>query len=141
MMRDFVKTYSGQPATTEDFKAMVEKHMTPDMKQTGDGTMGWFFDEYVYGTALPSYKLDSSFDTDAQGDVVMNLKLTQSNVDDRFRMIVPLYLELADNRVMRLGRVRIAGNNTVEQKVPIKGLKEKPRRVLISYMADVLAAN
>jgi hypothetical protein len=53
MMRDFVKTYSGQPATTEDFKAMVEKHMTPDMKQTGDGTMGWFFDEYVYGTALP----------------------------------------------------------------------------------------
>jgi len=141
MMRDFVKTYSGQPATTEDFKAMVEKHMTPDMKQTGDGTMGWFFDEYVYGTALPSYKVDSSFDTDAQGDVVMNLKLTQSNVDDRFRMIVPLYLEFADNRVMRLGRVRIGGNSTVEQKVPLKGLKEKPRRLLINYMADVLAAN
>jgi hypothetical protein len=141
MMRDFVKTYSGQPATTEDFKAMVEKHMTPDMKQTGDGTMGWFFDEYIYGTALPSYKVDSSFDTDAQGDVVMNLKLTQSNVDDRFRMIVPLYLEFADNRVMRLGRVRIAGNSTVEQKVPLKGLKEKPRRLLINYMADVLAAN
>jgi hypothetical protein len=71
----------------------------------------------------------------------MNLKLTQSNVDDRFRMIVPLYLEFADNRVMRLGRVRIAGNSTVEQKVPLKGLKEKPRRLLINYMADVLASN
>jgi aminopeptidase N len=141
MMRDFVKTYSGQPATTEDFKAMVEKHMTPDMKAAGDGTMGWFFDEYVYGTALPSYKVDSSFDTNAEGDVVMNLKLTQSNVDDHFRMIVPVYLEFADNRVMRLGRVRIAGNNTVDQKVPLKGLKEKPRRLLINYMADVLAAN
>jgi len=141
MMRDFVKTYSGQPATTEDFKAMVEKHMTPDMKAAGDGTMGWFFDEYVYGTALPSYKVDSSFDTNAEGDVVMNLKLTQSNVDDHFRMIVPVYLEFADNRVVRLGRVRIAGNNTVDQKVPLKGLKEKPRRLLINYMADVLAAN
>jgi len=111
------------------------------MKQAGDGTMGWFFDEYVYGTALPSYKLDSSFDTDAQGDVVMSMKLTQSNVDDRFRMLVPIYLEFADNRVMRLGRVRIEGNSTLEQKVPIKGLKEKPRRLLINYMADVLAAN
>ena len=141
MMRDFVKTYSGQPATTEEFKAMVEKHMTPDMKQAGDGTMGWFFDEYVYGTALPSYKLDSSFDTDAQGDVVMSMKLTQSNVDDRFRMLVPIYLEFADNRVMRLGRVRIAGNSTLEQKVPIKGLKEKPRRLLINYIADVIAAH
>jgi hypothetical protein len=42
---------------------------------------------------------------------------------------------------MRLGRVRIVGNSTLDQKVPIKGLKEKPRRVLINYMADVLAAN
>src|SRR5215813_13503817 len=136
MMRDFVKTYSGQAATTEDFKAVVEKHMTPDMKQTGDGTMKWFFDEYVYGTSLPSYKLDYSFDNDAQGDVVMNLKLAQSNVDENFRMLVPIYIESVDNKVVRLGRVRMTGNNTIEQKVPIKGLKEKPRRLLLNYMAD-----
>ena len=49
MMQDFVKTYSGKAATTEDFKATVEKHMTPDMKAIGDGKMDWFFDEYVYG--------------------------------------------------------------------------------------------
>ena len=30
MMQDFVKTYSGRDATTEDFQAMVEKHMTPE---------------------------------------------------------------------------------------------------------------
>ena len=27
-MRDFVTTYNGSAATTEDFKAMVEKHMS-----------------------------------------------------------------------------------------------------------------
>ena len=27
-MQDFVKTYSGKTATTEDFKAAVEKHVT-----------------------------------------------------------------------------------------------------------------
>src|SRR5208283_2458840 len=52
MMQDFVKTYSGKAATTEDFKAMVEKHITPEMDLEGDQKMDWFFNEYVYGTAL-----------------------------------------------------------------------------------------
>jgi hypothetical protein len=141
LMRDFVKTYSGQSATTEDFKAIVEKHMTSDMKQAADGKMDWFFDEYVYGTALPSYKFDYTLENDAQGDVVLGVKLAQSNVDERFRMLVPLYMELADNRIVRLGRIRIVGNSAVEQKVPLKGIKDKPRRLMINYMADVLAAN
>jgi hypothetical protein len=141
MMHDFVKTYSGQSATTEDFKSIVEKHMTPDMKQVGDGNMNWFFDEYVYGTALPSYKLDYTLDSDAQGELVLNIKLAQSKVDEHFRMLVPVYMEFADNRVARLGRIRLIGNSTLDQKVPLKGLKDKPRRIMINYMADVLAAN
>jgi aminopeptidase N len=139
MMRDFVKTYSGKSATTEDFKAMVEKHMTPEMTQIGAGKMDWFFDEYVYGTALPSYTLNSSFDIGPDGDVVLTVKLAQSNVDEHFSMLVPVYLELADGRVARLGRVRMIGNSSIEQKVPLKGLKEKPRRAMLNYMADVLA--
>ena len=76
MMHDFVKTYAGHAATTEDFKAIVEKHMTPDMQRIGSGKMDWFFDEYVYGTALPTYKLDSSFDKNSDGDVVFSMKMT-----------------------------------------------------------------
>ena len=141
MMQDFVKTYSGSAASTEDFEAMVEKHMTEDMKSIGDGDMNWFFDEYVYGMALPTYALDYSFENNADGDVVLNFKVTQSNVDDRFRMLVPIYLELADGRVVNLGRARMIGDKTIEQKVPIKGLKDKPRRALLNYMDDVLASN
>jgi hypothetical protein len=33
------------------------------------------------------------------------------------------------------------GNKTVEDKVAIKGLKDKPRRALLNYMDDVLASN
>ncbi|HST08878.1 MAG TPA: M1 family aminopeptidase, partial [Terriglobales bacterium] len=141
MMQDFVKTYAGKSATTEDFKAMVERHMTPEMKQAGGGKMDWFFDEYVYGTALPTYRFDHSFEAGPQGDYVLSVKLTQENVDDHFRMLVPIYLELADGRVVRLGRMPITGNNSLEQKVPLQGLKEKPRRAMINYMADVLASN
>jgi hypothetical protein len=140
MMKDFVQTYSGKSATTEDFKAMVEKHMTREMDLGGNQKMDWFFNEYVYGTQLPSYKLDSSFDTGADGDVVLNLKLTQSGVDEHFRMLVPIYLELTDGNMFFLGRGRLMGNNSMEQKIPLKGLKTKPRRAVVNYYDDVLAS-
>jgi len=54
--------------------------------------MNCFFNDYVFGTQLPSYKMDSSFDIGADGDAVMNIKMTQSNVTDSFRMLVPIYL-------------------------------------------------
>jgi hypothetical protein len=139
-MQDFVKTYAGRAATTEDFKAMVEKHMTPEMAALGGGNMDWFFDEYVYGTALPSYSIQSTFDNDASGDVVFGLKLTQSNVNEHFRMLVPIYLEMADGRTVPLGRARLIGNTTLEQKIALKGVKEKPRRALVNYFDDVLAS-
>jgi aminopeptidase N len=126
MMRDFATTYSGRAATTEDFKATVEKHLTPEMQHVGGSKMDWFFDEYVYGTALPAYKLGYRFDKDSRGDIVLSFKLTQSEVTDNFRMLVPLYLELADGRILNLGRVTILGNSSLETKVPLKGLKEAP---------------
>jgi hypothetical protein len=139
-MQDFVKTYAGKAATTEDFKAMVEKHMPAEMDLEGDHTLNWFFNEYVYGTQLPSYKSDFSFDTGPDGDVILNLKVTQSNVDDKFRMLVPLYLELADGNMFFLGRARLTGNSSIDQKIPLKGLKTKPRRALINYYDDILAS-
>jgi hypothetical protein len=139
-MRDFVSTYAGRSATTEDFKAMVEKHMTREMDMEANQKMDWFFDEYVYGTQLPTYKLDYSFDTGADGDIVLSFKVTQSKVNDDFRMPVPIYLELADGGMFFLGRAKLTGNTSVEQKVPLKGLKTKPRRALVNYYDDVLAS-
>jgi len=101
--------------------------------------MDWFFNEYVYGTALPTYSFSSTFDKDSIGDVVFNFKLAQSGVDDDFVMVVPIYMELADGRVIRLGRTTVKGNNTTEGKTPLKGLKDPPKRALINYYNDVLS--
>jgi hypothetical protein len=139
-MQDFVKTYRGKAATTEDFKAIVEKHMTPDMDAEGNHKMDWFFNEYVYGTQLPTYKLDYSFDAATDGTIVMSLSVAQSGVDDKFRMVVPVYLELDDGRMVFLGRMRLLGNKSEAAKVPLKGLKAKPRRAMINYYDDVLAS-
>ena len=140
-MQDFVKTYAGRSATTEDFKAMVEKHMTPEMAAFGGGRMDWFFNEFVYGTELPSYNLQSTIDNDASGNPEFNFKLSQSNVDANFRMLVPLYIELADGSVRFLGRARMTGNTSMDQKIPLRGLKDKPHRLIVNYYDDVLASN
>jgi hypothetical protein len=140
-MQDFVKTYSGKAATTEDFKAMMEKHMTKDMDLDGNHRLDWFFNEYVYGTALPTYKLSYTFDKDASGNVLFGFNVAQSGVDEKFRMVVPIYLELADGRTAFLGRAHLTGNSTVDQKVPLKGLKDAPRRAMLNYNDDVLASN
>ena len=114
--------------------------MTKEMDLQHNQRMDWFFNEYVYGTAVPSYKLDYSFDNDADGVSSLNFKVTQSNVEEDFHMLVPVYLELADGRIVSLGRARLSGNSSVEQKVPLKGMKDRPRRALLNYYDDVLAS-
>jgi hypothetical protein len=141
LMQDFAKTYAGQSATTEDFKAMVEKHMTQEMRAVSNGNMDWFFNEYVYGTALPSYKVDySNVEKGADGSSVLSFKVSQSGVNENFHMLVPIYLELEDGRSVFLGRGKITGNSSIEAKVPLKGLKEIPKRAVVNRNDDVLAA-
>jgi len=136
MLRDFVATHKNQPVSTEDFKAIVEKHMVGDMNLGNDGTMNWFFNQYVYGTDLPTYKLEQSI-ANQGGQNVLSLKITQSGVSDAFRMLVPIYLELQDGRIIRLGSAHITGNKTVEQNVPLGQIPVK--RAILNYYYDVLA--
>ncbi len=111
------------------------------MDLQGNRKMDWFFDEYVYGTALPSYSFTYSFGKAASGDVTMTAKLTQAGVGQDFVMLVPIYLELADGKIARLGSARLAGDKTVEQTITLNGLKEQPKRAMVNYYDDVLAGN
>ena len=113
-MRDFADTYRLQAATTEDFKAIVEKHMSPQMDLDGNGKMDWFFNQYVYGTDLPAYHFEGQV-TENAGVDSLHFKLTQSGVSPNFKMLVPIYLEFADGKVLRIGAVHITGSDTLEQ--------------------------
>jgi Peptidase family M1 domain len=137
-MRDFVKTYYNRPASTEDFKAVVEKHMTPQMDIDNNHKMDWFFNEWVYGTEVPKYEFTSSVGQDVNG-AVLNFKLVQSNVSPQFKMLVPIYMERQDGSISRLGSATIIGDTVLEQKVPI-GKSQAPKRLMINYYYDVLSA-
>lgn len=136
MMRDFVKTHFNQNASTEGFKRVVEKHMTPKMDLDQTGKMDWFFNEWVYGIEVPSYKLEYSISRESDGKFLLTAVLTQSGVSENFKMLVPIYLDL-DGNIVRLGQANVTGNSsTPEFKVR---LPQKPRRVLINANHDVLA--
>jgi hypothetical protein len=138
MMRDFADTYANKTASTEDFKAMVEKHMKPSMNETKDGKMDWFFNEYVYGVGLPRYKFEHSFSDAGPGKVKMHVRLTQSEVGKDFVMPVPLYVELANGNVARLGSINMTGNSTFEQDIELP-MPQPPKRAMVNYFYDVLA--
>ena len=138
MMHDFVDTYRLKVATTEDFKAMVEKHMTPGMDLDRNHRMDWFFNEYVYGTDLPIYHFESVVKQDSD-QVKISLKLTQSGVPQSFKMIVPIYTEFTDGHVRLLASAVLSGEKSVEKQLTMPKPPTPIKRLSIDYNHDVLA--
>lgn len=137
MMKDFVTTHHNKNASTENFQAVVEKHMQPSMDLAGDGKMDWFFKQWVYGTQIPSYDLQYRYEQGQGGQVTLVAKISQRGVSDDFRMAVPIYIEL-DGRLTKLGALSLVGNTTTaEFQVP---LPKQPTRVLLNAHHDILAA-
>ncbi|HEV2135480.1 MAG TPA: M1 family aminopeptidase [Terracidiphilus sp.] len=137
MMHDFVSTYTLKVATTEDFKAMVEKHITPAMDLDRNHKMDWFFNEYVYGTDLPVYHFESQVTPNANG-TSLHFKLTQSGVDKGFRNLVPVYFQLDDGKIFRLGSIVITGSSTLEQTVQLPKFPAPIKEATINHNYDVL---
>jgi hypothetical protein len=90
MMRDFVQTYYGKEACTEDFKQIVEKHIGEDMS--------WFFDQWVYGVEIPTYVFSYTTEKTSEGKYVITCDITQENVSQGFKMWVPVLLDFGNDQ-------------------------------------------
>ncbi len=133
MMKDFIKTNFNQDVSTEDFKKAVEKHITKEMDVDRNGRMDWFFNEWVYGTEVPSYK----FDYQISGDGNLTGQITQSGVSKDFVMLVPLYLDFGKGWT-KLGSATIAGNSSVDLNLKLPAV---PKKAAIAVLNDVLATS
>jgi Peptidase family M1 domain len=137
-MHDFLESHRMQAATTEDFKTMVEKHMTQAMDLDSNHKMDWFFNEYVYGIELPTYHFQGQVTQDGDKSN-LHFTLVQSGVSPGFKMTVPVYLEFADGKVTKLGSIGIVGSNTIERNISLGKLPAAVKRVSINYYYDVLS--
>ncbi|MGC1483597.1 MAG: M1 family aminopeptidase [Candidatus Acidiferrum sp.] len=106
MMQDYCKTFDNKAASTEDFKAIVEKHMTRGMDLDGNHKMDWFFNEYVYGMGEPQYSFHATTDTTADGKTHIKGEITRTGVPDTWKDAIPLYAHIGD-RTIKMGLVSV----------------------------------
>src|SRR5260370_40087977 len=78
LMQDYCKTFDNKVASTDDFKAMAEKHTTRNMELDGNHKMDWFFNQYVYVTGIPQYNLHASFEATPDGKTPTRCVITLS---------------------------------------------------------------
>ena len=100
MMRDYYQTFLGRPATTADFQHVVEEHMGMPMD--------WFFDEWVKGTAIPTYRVRWKSEPAEGGRFRIRFRVAQEQVPASFRMPVLVAADLGDNRIAHF-RVDVTG--------------------------------
>jgi len=106
------------------------------MNLDGTGRMDWFFNEWVYGTEVPRYRLDYSL-AEEDGKTVLKFTVEQRDVSPGFKMIVPLYAGF-DGEPKQLAQIRVVGSTTTKEfRIP---LPRRPKRVLLNAEHDVLAS-
>lgn len=135
MMQDFIKSHYNEDVSTEDLKRTVEKFMTKQMDLDGNRKMDWFFNGYVYGTEIPTYRFEYQL---ANGGATISGRITQSGVSDNFKMLVPIYVDYGKG-FTKLGAATMVGNTSVDLK-DIK-LPTPAKRAAACAFADVLALN
>ena len=134
MMHDFVESHRDHPASTESFKAIVEKHMSRQMDLDKNGRMDWFFNEWVYGTQIPRYHFEYQFSPAEAGKVKLHMTITQSDVDDKFAMLVPVFVDF-DKGWIRIGQTAVVGNSSKSVDVL---MPSQPKKVALNPYKEIL---
>jgi aminopeptidase N len=134
MMHDFVDSHRERPATTESFKAIAEKHMTPMMDLSKNRRLDWFFNEWVYGTQVPRYHFDYQVTPAEAGKVKVHMTVTQSEVDEHFAMLLPIFADFG-NGMVPIAQVGIGGNTTRNLDIV---LPSRPKKVAMNPYKEIL---
>lgn len=125
MMKDYVSTYSGRAATTEDFKKVVDKHFGENMD--------WFFNEWVYGTEIPVYKFSYQTEPTGDGKYLLTVTVEQKGVSSSFKMPLPLIINFENGYTV--GHMLVTGDKPVKKEFK---LSEKPSSVELNPWESVL---
>ncbi len=129
MLAALRKEYERKSISTEEFRALAARFLPP---QSPDRTLENFFDEWVYGTGIPSLKLSYSVKGKAP-DVRLTGTVTQSDVDEGFSVPVPVEIQLGRGKTLTHW-VRTA-NGPVHFSV---ALRQPPSKVLLDPSLSVL---
>jgi hypothetical protein len=126
VMREFYKRHKGGHASTEDLRATIQDVTGADL--------GWFFDQWVYGNQLPTYRVAWKKAELPKQEWGVVLQVTQEGVSDDFAMLVPVKIVGDDGQVVRT-RVTVRGPYT---QIELPHTNFEPDEVIFNDLSSVL---
>jgi hypothetical protein len=105
MLRGFVVAYRDQTPSTEEFAWFAAKYMNPAMDLDHNGRLDWFFDDWVRGTGIPTYKIEVTV-RPAANRFVAEGTIQPTNVRPEFEMLVPVVAQSGKVKTL-LGEVPV----------------------------------
>jgi hypothetical protein len=134
MLQDFCKTFDNKAASTEDFKAIAEKYMTPAMDLGGNHKLDWFFNQYVYGTGIPHYDFHYEAKNAGNGQWNVTGTIKRSGVPEPWMDNIPLFME-HNGQFVRVGLI-----SAVQADTPFSfPVPQNPGKLQINSNEELLA--
>ncbi len=129
MLAELRKEYERKPLSTEEFRLVAARFLP---EKSTDPQLENFFDQWVYGTGIPSLKL--SYSVKGKGAAMrLNGTVTQSDVASDFSVLAPVEIQLGHGKTLTHW-VRTADGG-VTFSVPVPGT---PVKVVLDPEGSVL---
>jgi hypothetical protein len=126
MMKDYVASHAGKNASNASFQAIVEKYFGQNMD--------WFFDQWVYGTDIPSYEYEYSATPSGDGKYILTISVTQKDVPYDFKMPFPFIVNFEKGHSVI--KVETIGSFTAKREIKVPSV---PKSIIPNPWESVLA--
>ena len=127
LMLDVAQRFKNRRITTREFQGVVEEHL-------GNASMQWFFDQWVHGVDLPTYRWAYTGE-EVEGGYKLTVRVRQEEVPAGFKMLVPVTVDFWGEGAATV-RILVQGPETVTE-LPI--LPRKPDEIRFNDFESVLA--
>jgi hypothetical protein len=127
VMKIFYTRHRDGKASTRSFQQVAEEVVGVDFD--------WFFDQWVYRSAIPTYTFSSTLIDQPDGTVKAVVRIRQEDVPEDFKMIVPIELDFGEAGAATV-QVLVEGPLTEAELPP---LPMRPRAVTFNPYEAVLA--
>jgi hypothetical protein len=126
-IKSFYQTYAGQAVTTADLESHLESQVGFELD--------WFFRQWVYGTAIPTYRFSHTGRETEDGQYQLFGKVIQEDVPEDFLAYVPVLLDFGEQGFARV-RVEVRGRESIIEFPLMPG---PPENVIFNDLQGVLA--
>jgi len=97
MLAELRRRYEWKPISTDQFRQLAAEFLPP---HSADAKLEAFFDQWVYGTGIPSLKLDYSV-RGRPPAVKLTGAISQTDVDSEFTTEVPVEIQIGKNTQLK----------------------------------------